>query len=299
MNSVYKYVYLFFLLIVVVGVAAAHLSGCRSKGGGGLPDLSNKYLKEVVVYGDNSVVAVVELPDGAYGLLYLEDRITAIPVVASGNVELGIFEAGAYRLYLDVLMLAIPATVETEFLDFEVPVLPGGDDPLPDPKDPPEDPPVDPQPDSGRDKPTLTCNYNEDGAAALVISFNNFSTPVILRRIDDLAGDLVLDGDLVVADIPLLPGEYTFQLLDPDTQEVLATCTLIIPFPPGQEPENPPVDPPVVEGPELPPEPTDPRVRFIIRHNGHFIVVPWSALRAHLEHGDEIGFGTILRGCKK
>ena len=287
------------LVLFGILVLMAALSGCSSKGGNGFPP-PNKYLKEVIVYEDNSVVAVVELPDGAYGVLYLEDRTTANVVVASGDVELGVFEAGEYRLYLDVLTLSNPATIETEFLDFEVfALIPGDDDPLPDPEDPPEDPedpPVDPQPEEpGREKPTLTCNYNEDGAAALVVDFNSFSTPVILRRIDDIANDLVIDGDLVVADLPLVPGEYTFQLLDPETEEVLATCTLSIPLPPGQEPE----DPPVVEEPELPPEPTDPRVRFIVRHNGHFIVVPWAALRAHLAHGDEIGFGTVLRGCKK
>jgi hypothetical protein len=285
------------IIVVIIIAVLALVSSCSSKDGH-LNARVNQYLKDVLVLEDNNVVAVVELPDKAYGILFLDgDRTTSNIVIASGDVELGVFETGEYRLYLDVLFLGNPARVETEFLDFvvsELPVEPK--DPEDPSENPPEDPPIDPQPDHGRDKPTLTCNYNEDGAAALIIEFNSFSTPMILRRIDDLANDLIIDGDLVITDIPLRPGEYTFQLLDPNTEEVVATCIVNIPAPPGHVDDDP------LTTIELPPKPEDPRVRFIVKHgspNSVFILVPWNALRAHLEHGDEIGFGTVLKGCKK
>lgn len=156
------------------------------------------------------------------------------------------------------------------------------------------DPPLPPDPPV--EKPVLICNFSEDGAAALVIEFKGRSTPVILRTISSLAtsrGDELLVQDVTLLDVPLDPGEYRFQLVDPDTQEVLAECLLVVPTPGNGDNDD-------EDDPRLPPRPDDPHTRYAVCHNGHVIMVPWHALRAHLiVHGDKLlGEGDHC-GCKK
>ncbi len=93
------------------------------------------------------------------------------------------------------------------------------------------------------------------------------------------------------------PGEYTLCVelnLSPDGEAVIARKSPFFIFKNLSGTEECcifVIDEPVVEPPddELPPEPEDPKDRFMICHNGRELVIPWNALQAHLAHGDTLG----------
>jgi hypothetical protein len=256
------------VLPIVIGItigffATMALIGCNGHNGSNKGIKGNRYLKDVFIDPENRVSVVIELPENHYGLLILTGDIVALPIVGSGTVEAGVFQPGDYEycleLYLrpDVLNPLKDLSGVTECIAFTVPVLDLV--PIPEPG-----PGPDPQ---GRDKPTLTCSSNEDGAVTLIVEFNSFSSPVILRKLFSEEDDIVLEGNVTLTDIPLVPGEYLFRLLDLGTLEELSKCVLLIPAPPGHEDEE--------ELPELPPKPEDPNTKFLVCHNGHPILVPW------------------------
>ena len=277
----------FTLLAICGGAFLFTLASCSSNHHAG--PTGNLYLTDVLVAEDNSVTAVINLPDLHYGLLTLDGSNVALAIViGSGDVELGVFEAGDYNLCLELFLRpdvsrdrtgrVLPLGTQdltglTECLGFGVPKLAGPEDPQ-DPEDPVE-PPEQPG------KPLLTCVLNEDGAAALVVELRGHN-PVLLRRLFDEENDFVVDGDLTVADLPLDPGTYLFQLISLETGEELANCELVVPAPPGDDDDD--------DVPELPPRPDDPRTRYVICHHGKTLLVPWPALKAHIIiHGDNFG----------
>lgn len=266
------------------------LVGCGGHGHHG--PVGNLYLTDVIVNEDNSVTAVVSLPEYHYGFLLLNDSLVALNVVvASGDVELGVFEPGEYTLCLelfvsptglDVLASAkhgfVPfenLTGVTECIDFFVPELPG------DPVDPPDDPPVDdPPPDDPPPfrNPKLLVRVNNDGAICVIIRLRDAESATLYDVVADeetlIEEDthLVLDRDC---------GEYAFELLLGEELIVRKEVAIVCP------PNGPPDD---EDDPRLPPRPEDPRTRFLVCHNGISKLVPWPALKAHiLVHGDSLG----------
>jgi hypothetical protein len=253
------------LFISAIALALLCLPGCANSRN----SYGNLYLHDVIVDENGCVTAVVELPANHYGVLYLNgDLTTSNVVLGSGEIYLGCLDPGEYELCLSVFHLlpnrrSLGQEVAVECLVF---VIPG--DVVP--KDPDDE------------NQLLTCNYNEDGGASIVVELNGTEGVFVLRRLFDEDNDLLLEEDSVITDVPLVPGEYCFVLLNAETEEEVARCTLLIP------PESVDDDD---EVPELPPKPEDPRTRYVVCHNDHVIIVPWPALKAHLIiHGDTLGY---------
>jgi hypothetical protein len=132
-------------------------------------------------------------------------------------------------------------------------------------------------------KPTLHCNVNEDGGVALCIDLNDYQS-VLLHRVGTDELDQLITENTTIANLPLSPGTYTFQLLSDGV--VLTECTVTVPDKgDGDDDDNDDSDAP----PGCPRPPRDRHTRFVICHNGHTIVVNYHALKAHLRHGDKLG----------
>ena len=261
-------------------------------------DHRSKPWLQIEIDENDCVTAVIDLPTVQYfGFLTLDgELVTATPILKDTRLILGCFEPGDYTLCLRLelkpnqegaFLQVINFDGEERCIDFTI-FPPEGEDPPPDDEDDEE---------PGRDKPTLVCNSSEDGGVILIIEFNSFSGPAILRRIGDEVNDLLLVEDGLVVDLPLAPGEYEFCLLDPNELDEegefvkFATCTLTIPEPPDPEYEggDDNGDNDTSECEEgLPEEPGDDSTRYVIIHEGHQIVVPHESLKTHIcKHGDE------------
>ena len=270
-------------LFAVFSIFACHNhSTGKNKGG-------KRYLTDVQVLEDNTVIATVNLPDYHYGFLLLNDSLVALEVVvADGPVNLGVFEPGDYTLCIELFVSPSgqaklddywathkrshftqppfkDVTGHTECCDFTVFPLnvPPTDPPPTDP--PPVDPPV-------GTNPKLKCRVNYDGAVVLIVKLRGYG-PVILRKIGADYEYLVEENFRhIVEDLDC--GEHGYVLLDPETEEELDRCVISIPCPPDDPPEDP----------------EDPKTRYFVCHNGTQLLVPWHALKAHLTlHGDTLG----------
>lgn len=247
----------------------------------------NQYLIDVRVESNNTVIATVNLPEYHYGFLFLNNSNVALEVViANGDVNFGVFQPGDYNLCLElflspdgeVLFDSYPPSFAPftdlsgvqECVTFNVPVL-----------DTPPNPNPDPKPECS---PKIKVRINCDGVIVLVVKLCNYPK-LILRRLFDNVDDYICENNFVhiVENLPC--GEYVYVLIDPATDTELYRVTVEIPCPPEDDDSD--------NGDNLgllPPEPEDPRTRFLICHNGHQILVPWRALRAHiLIHGDKLG----------
>lgn len=279
------------------------LVGCGGSGGRHGP-VGNLYLTDVIVNEDNSVTAVVTLPEYHYGFLLLNESLVALNVVvASGDVELGIFEPGEYTLCLELFVS--PTGVDilanwaarrnpgfgppfedltgvTECIDFVVPELP--DEPE-DPVDPPDDPPVDdPPPDDPPPfrNPKLLVRVNNDGAIVVIVKLRDAESTLLYDVIADET--TLVDEDRFHLVLDRECGEYAFELLDPYSEELIVRKEVAIVCPPDDDDDDDDDDP------RCPPRPEDPRTRYVICHKGTTKIVPWAALRAHiLVHGDTFG----------
>ncbi len=274
-------------------IACSFIAGCG--GGGGHHGPAGKlYLTDVLINPDtNEVTAVVDLPENHYGFLLLNDEPAALHVVVQdGTIELGVLPVGDNTLCLELflspsgaealarvkrgLFLFKDLTGLIECCDFTLYELPG--DPVP-PDDPPPDDPPPTDPPEGP-KPKLKCRINYDGTVAIIVKLNGYGSVLLHQLLSDTTE--LCDTNFQHFTFDLDCGDHVFVLLDPETEEELARCTLTIPCPPDDP------DPP--EDPELPPKPEDPRTRYLVCHNGHTLLVPWRSLRAHLLlHGDTLG----------
>jgi len=251
----------------------------------------------------NDTTAIVKIDSRLFGALSLKaddgTLLSTYIVLASGSLDLGVLPAGKYNLVLDGYQNDTHAPAGTDNVEFELFALPI----------PPPEPTPDPEPTPGT--PTLTCNANEDGGAAIIIDLNGVSVPKILRRLDDPDGDIMINQDDVVLDIPLRPGTYTFTIIDPDTRAELARCDVVIP---KDDDEGDDHDPHFdrcdldhngeVSDCERLLCDLDHHKKYVIRHRDgkghcHEIVVDWHALLAHIcKHGDELGCAVHHHGKK-
>jgi hypothetical protein len=275
------------------------IAGCSSSHKG--HQTGNLYLTDVIVNEDNSVVATVVLPENHYGFLLLNDSLVALNVVvASGDVELGVFEPGEYTLCLELFLSPTGADIldawaagrhrtgrngppfqdltgVRECVDFVVPVL---EDPVP-PDDPP--PPDNPPPDDPPPfrNPKLLVRVNNDGAICVIIKLRDAEDTVLYDVIADEETLITEDNTHLVLDRAC--GDYAFELHQTDTGDLITRKEIVLACPPD-EPDPDPDDP------RIPPRPDDPRTRYVICHKGITKIVPWAALKAHLlVHGDTLG----------
>jgi hypothetical protein len=160
----------------------------------------------------------------------------------------------------------------------------------------------------------MTCNLNEDGGIVINFSFGDRASPILLKvvRVAKPECDveykgfepiLVEPNSASFVDIPLPAGDYRFDAVEPTAPNLIVGCVVTPPSPPS------PVDVVVAsceivvpckvdddnddndDDSQLPPKPEKGHcVRFLVCHNGHTLLVPWHALKAHiLIHGDTLG----------
>lgn len=263
----------------------------------------NKYLKSFRL-DDCRVVFDVSLPEFFYGFLSQKDATTTTSVViGSGDVDIGNLEVGEYDFCLELFRspdetnLFVPkleGVVECLHIvvDCTLPPPPPCPDPDPTPTPPPcptPDPTPDPTPQPVN--PTLCCNLNDDGGVAIVITLNDFSS-VVLHRTDTTECDRIITENTTIANLPLPPGTYTFQLLVDGN--VLASCSIEVPNKGDGDDCDDNDDDDSDAPPGCPPPPHNHHTRFVVCHNGHTITINYHALKAHLQHGDKMG----PCGCK-
>jgi hypothetical protein len=163
----------------------------------------------------------------------------------------------------------------------------------------------------------MTCNVNEDGAIVINFVFGDRTEPILLKVVRVAQSEcpveykgfepmLIGPDSASFVNLPLSPGQYKFEAVEPTTPNLNVGCVVGPPTPP------PPSEDVVIascevvvpcknvdddddDDPQLPPNPHRDHVRFLVCHNGHLLLVPWHALKAHiLIHGDKLGHC----GCK-
>ena len=261
----------------------AVFAGCHgSHHGGGDP--GKLWLTDVVIDEDNVVTATVHLPEYHYGLLYLDGSTTATAIViADGEIVLGEFELGDYSLCLELFLspdgaallsdprrrfpLFADHTGEQECCDFSV--YPYDGEPDPDPTPDPE-------------APSLSCSVNSDGAVLITlhnidvsVSVSRSSTgeePVLIDEldVDEFGGSL--DG-VVIVDLGLEAGVYTFTI---EGEDVSLSCDDLV----------------ILDDEDNNDDDNDDRVRYLICHNGHGLLLPKHAAQYHLDNHAEDSFGS-------
>ena len=142
---------------------------------------------------------------------------------------------------------------------------------------------------------SMVCNVNEDGGIVINFTFGDRTEPILLKVVRTAKPEcdveyegfdpiLVEIGSASFVDIPLPAGDYRFDVTEVDSDVVVTSCETAIPckVDDGDDDDDDPL---------LPPNPGhDHCVRFLICHNGHTLMVPWHALKAHiLIHGDTLG----------
>lgn len=267
---------LFSAALIGVLLAFALLMGsCRNGSNRGGTEF-NQYLIDCFLTEDGFIVAEIELPIGHFAFLSIDDGVLTHVVNGSGQAILGEesdFKPGVHTVTLELQFLPtaegfLDLTGTLELCEFEIAF------PLEPPVDPPVDPPSEPEPEG----PTITCNVNYDGAVAILVRLNGYGKAVILRRVGNAEYDQTVYEDSDIADLPLPPGTYTFQLLD-EEWNVLVECVVMIPDP------LPPEDEDEEEDPECPPRPDDPRTRYAICYKGKSLYLPWRAMKKLVSKG--------------
>lgn len=224
--------------------------------------LNNNFIQSVTIDDKNSVTLNVDIPNKKVGLLTINSiSVVNHVVIHSGDIILGVLRAGEYTATMQLL--------NTERRDTEVFTVPV----LLDPKD--TDPPTTPP-----EEPYIVCTSNQDGGAIVTVELNGVSEAVVTRS-DDPTYQIPVDTNVLVVEVPLDKGVYTFRLIVGDV--VVSSCTVEI-----DENDNDTGDP--GDAFEIPDEPRCPRTRFNVCHNGHNILLPWHALKSHSRHvGDKLG----------
>ena len=158
---------------------------------------------------------------------------------------------------------------------------------------------------------SMVCNVNEDGGIVINFTFGDRTTPILLKVVrvalpacevdyKEFEPLLISPDSALFVDIPLPAGEYRFEAVEPTTPSLLvgcvvppvdvvvSSCEVIVPCKADDDDDDNGDDD---DDPLLPPNPGhDHHVRFLICHNGHHLLVPWHALKAHIEiHGDKLG----------
>jgi len=286
-------------LLCAAMVAAIGVSGCHPVSGPHHSHVLNVVCEEPHPE-TGRVVVFVELDAQLFGVLFLyrgEDLISINVILSTGEIDLGVVPPGIYRVVLQGFnrdTIEFIAEVECMFDPVAGEICDNGvdddGDGLIDAADPDCATPPPPPPPG----PTVTCNANEEGGAVVVIDLNGYEGSVTLVRADDLDNPiLVTDGDSLL-EVPLKPGDYTFELRN-EASDVLAYCEVHIPNGDDHDDNSLCNREDLSECEVRICALEDHDAKYVVQHKDgkghvHQIIVSWHALRAHVcVHGDEFG----------